>query len=235
MEYTGFHDWLSSHIDQYLSGNSSALAEALAPYSDITALHALLDSAVQQEDWLGSIAKYSYLHPNGFAKIVLISTDRFQLRLHIWRPFDPPQTITENIHNHRWDFSSVLLTGGYRYQEFAPAPNGTTFHAYGYRSQRGISSYSLASAGQRVLGCSFDAYLQTGSSYTLSADVLHRVISDPRRTTATLVLQGPSTRDSVEVLAEASLDTGPALPLHRFSEAAVIQCVSDLTREFKDR
>jgi hypothetical protein len=230
MNYFELQDHFSSHINDYLSGNTGMLTKALIPYSETATLCALLDSALRQEKWLGSIIRYSYLHPNGFTKIVLLSANHFQLRLHMWRPCDQPRIVPENVHNHRWDFSSVLLTGGYRYQEFVAASRGQTFHSYGYRSQRGTASYSLTARGQRTLICAFDAYLQAGSSYTLRADVLHRVIGDPARTTATLVLQGPRVRDNVDVFAETALDTGPQLPLPRFTAATLIQHIRDLTR-----
>jgi hypothetical protein len=227
---------LSAHVDQYRTGHPAALMRALARYSDIGVLCALLDAVLSERRWLADIAQYSYAHPNGFAKIVLLHSDQFQLRLHIWRP--GTTSVTENIHNHNWDFSSILLAGGYRYQEYTTQSQGTLFYAYGYRgyrSWRGAPSYSLTPIGRQTLGCSFDAYLQAGSSYTLRADTLHRVISDPDRTTASLVLQGPEIRDDVNVLAERPLKAGPGLLLPKFSPATLANNISDLQWQLRGR
>lgn len=235
-----FHEYsnaLSALIDQYRIGHPAALMRALAPYSDTGALCALLDAVLSEQRWLADIAQYSYAHPNGFAKIVLLHSDQFQLRLHIWRP-GTASAATENIHNHNWDFSSILLAGGYRYQEYTTQSQGTLFYAYGYRgyrSWRGTPSYSLKPIGRRTLGCSFDAYLQAGSSYTLRADALHRVISDPDRTTASLVLQGPGIRDDVSVLAERPLKAGSGLLLPKFSPAALVDNIHDLQGQLRGR
>jgi hypothetical protein len=232
MDYMRVYELLSSHLYRYAPGHPSALAEAITCYSDTSTVRAMLDSAIREEVWIDAIAKASYLHPNGFAKIVLISSADFQLRLHVWRPVNITEFTTENIHNHRWDFASTLLIGGYRYQEFTPTPSGASFYAYDYRAQRGAPSYSLAPAGRRTLACTFDAYLESGSRYTLTANTFHRIIGDPERMTATLVLQGPRVRQSVEVFTQARVDSGPTLPLPRFSPAKITQYLGELMNEF---
>lgn len=226
-----FHESLSTQVDKYISGNTMALADAISPYSDTRTLCRLLSAAIRERDWLAAAARRSYLHPNGFAKIVLLSDDKYQLRLHVWNAQQIGVDGVENIHNHRWDFSSLVILGGYRYQEFHDSTAGEPYNAYCYESQRETPSYSLSPLGQRTLACSFDAYLDTGSSYTLRTSVLHRVIRDPARTTATLVLQGPNVLDSVDVLAKASLPTGPTLPLPRLSVTALSQDMQALTEE----
>jgi len=53
-------------------------------------------------------AVLEYVHSNGFRKILLRSfDDGSRLRLHLWE-----DTAEQNIHDHRWGFTSLVLTGG---------------------------------------------------------------------------------------------------------------------------
>src|SRR4051794_7248927 len=58
-------------------------------------------------------------HDNGFQKLVLYASEATELKLvlHFWPP-DDSRTDDDNIHNHRWDFSSVVLMGHLRSEVF---------------------------------------------------------------------------------------------------------------------
>ncbi|MGI5207208.1 hypothetical protein ACQEU6_37230 [Spirillospora sp. CA-108201] len=212
----------------------TALHAALAPFATPEAVRDLLRGTLRDEQWLDAVRAASYRHDNGFDKIVLMTGAGYQFRLHVWRE-GPRETEAENIHNHRWDFSSVILLGGYRFQEFTPDPGGGAFHAYGYVSERGSASYSLESLGRRGLTRSFDAHLRAGTSYTLTSDVLHRVSNPPGRLTMSLVLQGPHQPDSaVLVYAEQRLPSGRTLPRPGFSRPALRLLLEDLVDELAD-
>lgn len=228
MDFDEFINRISSHVDEYTAGRTDALMEALRPYNATRAVCELLGSILRDESWLEDIARRSYEHPNGFVKIVLMSTRQFQLRLHVWRQGTGIGTELENIHNHRWDFASTILVGGYRYQEFVDTDGGKSFFAYTYGSQRNASSYSLLPYGKRTLEHSFDAYLRAGTSYTLRSQAFHRIIADPCQTTATLVLHGPKMDVPVEVFADSMLDSGPGLPLKRLPVALLGEHIRDL-------
>ena len=63
---------------------------------------------IQDQKLLTSIAAISYLHKNGFYKLILADSKDFKLRLHIWLP----GTIAyETLHSHRWHFSSTIIVG----------------------------------------------------------------------------------------------------------------------------
>ncbi|MFG2090851.1 MULTISPECIES: hypothetical protein [unclassified Spirillospora] len=207
------------------------LHAALLPFADPGATRELLCSALRDEQWLEAVRAGSYRHPNGFHKIVLLAGDSYQLRLHVWSELTRESGV-ENIHNHRWDFSSVILLGGYRFQEFTPDPGGPAFHSYGYASDRGATVYALEPLGHRGLSRTFDAHLSAGSSYTLTSDVFHRVSNPPGRLTMSLVLQGPHRPDStVLVFAEESLTTGEPLPRPGFSQPALRLLLETLVDE----
>lgn len=214
--------------------SADRLHSALAPFAAPGAVRDLLCAALRDEQWLEAVRAGSYRHPNGFDKIVLYADHEHQLRLHVWRE-SARETKVENIHNHRWDFASVIVLGGYRFQEFVPDPAGRQLHAYGYASERGAAAYSLQPLGQRGLTCSFDARLRAGTSYTLTSEVFHRVSNTPGRLTVSLVLQGPHRPDSaVLVFSEEHLASGRPIPRAGFSRNALRRLIGELIDELAD-
>jgi hypothetical protein len=199
---------IAGFVADYRSGNDSALVDCLRRVAAPEFLRPLLARAAA-----GDVPDGAYRHPNGFLKIVLATGPEFQLRLHVWRPtpeYPPP---TENVHNHRWDFASAVLAGGYRFQEYVHDARGDDFRAFRYGGHRGTSSYALTPAGDARLKCVFDADLSPGSSYLLTSDVLHRVVGPADRTTVSLILQGPHKHAPVEVYAQEELKSGDELTL----------------------
>ena len=159
---------------------------------------------------------------------MLATGTSYQLRMHVWCPSDGVP-IRENVHSHRWDFCSVIFLGRYRYQEFERSANGNTFHSYVYDGHQGASSYGLVSTQESTLRCVLDADLAAGTHYTLSCDALHRVIADPERVTASLVLQGPHRPGlPVHVFADAELRTGGTVPLRTLSRGDLLTELRDL-------
>ncbi len=79
-------------------------------FTDIDAqfLIELIDQILQSPEILKLITKSSYRNITGFLKIVLVSSDTnsWKLRLHIW-----DQDGLEDLHNHKWDFFSKIITG----------------------------------------------------------------------------------------------------------------------------
>lgn len=199
---------IAGFVTDYRSGNDSALVDCLRRVAAPEFLRPLLarHAAAEAPD-------RAYRHPNGFSKIVLLADPQFQLRLHVWRPAPEYPAATENVHGHRWDFASAVLAGGYRFQEFAHDARGEEFRGYLYHGHDGGRTYSMSPTGEARLRCTFDAELSSGSSYLLTADVLHRVVAPTDGTTVSLVLQGPHREIPVEVYAKEDLEAGDAIPL----------------------
>jgi hypothetical protein len=220
---------LAQCLDAYDGSDLDVLATALASFRESGSLCELLRSILDHDEWFETTLSRSYIHPNGFAKIVLVAEAGFHLRLHIWHPALGAVHTAENIHSHRWDFASILVVGGYRYQEFAESSRGRAFHAYTYHGHQGRSSYGLTPIGIRHLQCTLDASLAAGTRYTLSADALHRVVSYPEEVTASLVLQGPHRPNApVLVFADAEIETGMRVQLKRLSKESFVQQLRDL-------
>ncbi|HEX6341454.1 hypothetical protein [Umezawaea sp.] len=212
-------------IGHHRRGREPALAQCLDHILRPRFLHPTFTSLADERGaLLDRVARNSYLHPNGFLKIVLMSEPTFQLRLHVWRPGLTGEPVVENVHSHRWDFASRLLLGGYRFQEFVVDEAGERFHSYRYLGHDGQDSYGLRSTGEAGLRCTFNAFFPSGSGYLLTSDVLHRVVSAPGDTTVSLVLQGPHQPSTVvEVYAEHALKSGDEVELTRLSRDAVAE------------
>jgi len=209
MSITDLEVDLSQYVKDYIGGRADALADGLNALTRPNSFRAMLAEVLTNETRLREVASRSAWHPNGFAKIVLLSQPSYKLRLHVWRnAMSSPTHAGENIHNHRWDFSTVLLAGGYRHQEFRPAATGQKFLAYTYGEAGILSEDALAPMGAQTLRCVFDAHLGPGSGYTISSEVLHRVIPDLSEPAVSLVLEGPHQPASVQVF--AAEDVGPA-------------------------
>jgi hypothetical protein len=193
---------LAECTQNYASGVRHALADALLAIAHPTSFRSILMEFLDSEARLGDVAGRSFWHDNGFAKIVLLSHSSYKLRLHIWQKSAGfPTSSGGNIHNHRWDFSTILLAGGYRHQEFRQSADGETFFAYKYSTAGTHGTYQLAPAGSQTLRCVFDAHLSQGSGFTASSEVLHRVTPDASGPTVSLVLEGPHQPSTSDVFA----------------------------------
>jgi hypothetical protein len=190
----------------YTRGKNPVLADALLAIARPDRFRSMLVELLGSYDRLADIVGRSLWHPNGFAKIVLLSHSSYKLRLHVWENETNASTVIEgNVHNHGWDFSTILLAGSYRHQEFRSAADGDEFFAYKYRSDVEPGLYSLVATGNQTLRCVFDAYLSQGSRFTISSEVLHRVVPDARQPTVSLVLQGPHQPSSDDVFASREI------------------------------
>lgn len=109
-------------------------------------------------------------------KIILFSSDdgSIRVRLHIFADgyFDRP-------HNHRWAYSSYILSGGYRHiiyvlKEQTDSPKIHDLIPVMIRQEK------------------------TGDSYTLHSSQYHSVIAEPN--TVTLIVRGPSDKDRFRLI-----------------------------------
>jgi hypothetical protein len=184
---------------------------------------------------LSAVVARSYVHANGFDKIPLITSSHpeYKLVLHIWQGREKQQDVPiEDIHNHRWDFTSLILTGGLIWEQYEHSSSDSLLYAeYQYASPGNGFEYSLRPIGQTSLECSFRAWLPAGTAYALSHRVLHRVRPAPSCMTATIILQGRTVQEITTVCrSNQSTDTGKVLDvrLTRLNEADVIARITSV-------
>lgn len=161
----------------------------------------LLDGILSDDRQLGEIAARSYYHANSFLKIVLAVGDEnaWKLRLHVWHPRSEADLLPrEDIHSHRWDFTTALLLGEYNAREYMIAP-GDEYHHYRYTPVRADQHFSLEAMGSEQLAKVYEINVQAGTVYHLDHRVLHSIARSNDGPTATVVLQGPTVRDTTNV------------------------------------
>lgn len=137
----------------------------------------------------------SYTHDNGFDKIILFQDDqtKMKMRLHIWYPRLLPDSKRprQNVHNHRWDFSSAVLVGyadNVSYRFAAPGETGEEFFHYRYYARGSKEHYEVEGQGKARLVC-FDTHrVRQGDIYSVNAELLHRVDTPDEEFVATLVI-----------------------------------------------
>jgi hypothetical protein len=188
------------------------LTAVLLPIANPEAIAELLTHLLRDPIRLSHAASLSYTHVNGFTKIVLLapSGTRVKLRLHLWTGRNGGTD--EHIHNHAWAFSSVLITGSYRFQLFEKTvENGQEyFHYISSSPDRGGEGYKLRSLGTAKLSCVFDGRLTAGDVYRMTWTPLHRVIGPETGLTSTLCLQGPFAREESDIYSVTAVNGASA-------------------------
>jgi hypothetical protein len=143
---------------------------------------------------VADIAKRSYWHPNGFAKIVLHTSvePEFRIRLHVWPRSTVVSAGESNPHSHRWEFASHVLTGaGTHMVEFAEvAETGKPFRRYRYGADP-ANPAALVADGEVRLKPTGVRHVGDGDVYRCDTSIVHTVRPVDAGLTATVVVQGP--------------------------------------------
>ena len=155
-------------------------------------------------DRLNVICANSYIHPNGFAKVVLppISSECQEYRFHSWAN----GFVETDIHNHTAEFSSFVLSGAVYEQTYDEVP-GNTYDIFRCtrRTQQGTSN--LLFQRKSDLRESERRIVTAGRRYHIGLDTYHQVKVESTAPTATLVRQEIRQRDFSLVARLAT--TGP--------------------------
>jgi hypothetical protein len=215
---------LEAWLNQVLANRDDYMSqarEALNVLEQITQINTLVraildDTALQQK-----IASRSYIHSNGFDKIVLIDSKEpeYKVRFHVWWPSEST-TYIEDIHNHTWDFCSAILTGAFKFQIFQADDHGKVLYHY-RKSLLAGGVESMDYMGQSKLHCTFDSWIPVGCNYTLERDVFHRVISVGNQVTSTILIQGPVVKNASDIFTDQP--DHEAMPIRPFESSELRQ------------
>ncbi|XVU28416.1 hypothetical protein ACQPZJ_15630 [Actinoplanes sp. CA-054009] len=190
---------------------SVADAPAEATYDDLRATflrHTPLDVAVLLRDLAGHLrsgrypAGRPYRHVNGFTKIVLAEHPSARLTLHYWPADGGAPDDVSRPHDHRFGFTSLLLGGDQRFEEFEETDEvaGRPWARFAYRPYLSGRFATVSGGGIVGLRCVGVAHRSPmDGHYTTSSTVVHRAITNRRQACATLVLRGPRERRTSHV------------------------------------
>ena len=155
----------------------------------------LVDELLTQSS-LERIARASYMHPNGFRKLVLSTfEDGARLRVHHW-PADGPAEAS-NVHNHRWPFASTVVVGSLRSTLLTFAEGRDAMQRFVFEPNGPGQEHTMSLVGVATLAVSHLSELGPGSSYVIDARQLHQIRARPG--TVSLMLSGPPQRDRTDV------------------------------------
>lgn len=194
-------DHLEAVVDSGIGNTFQASEPVVRRLAEPGELRSLIGQIIADDDALAEIAARSYYHANNFLKVVLLTSERnpWKLRLHVWHPQpNASGTITEDIHSHRWDFTTALVAGEYFAQEFKIGP-GTEYYHFKYLPVGAGQAFSLEEQGKKQLCQVFSALLPVGTVYYINHEVLHCISRSGGKAAASLVLQQPAETDFTNV------------------------------------
>ena len=193
-----WHEWDQIFLNIALldrDRKSEAVASMLTQIAQPTALEHILTTFERYTESSVHVAADSYTHDNGFDKIVLFEDDttKMKMRLHIWHPISAPEVtrVIQNVHNHRWDFASIVLLGElvqhtYRFGR-EDEPGDEYFH-YRYYARGNKEHYEMESLGKATLIKTGTEAFCRGQLNCVSNELLHRVDVADGIAAATLII-----------------------------------------------
>jgi hypothetical protein len=215
-------------------GHVSDARPWLAVASSRRALSALLRDVLATDESLEEVAAQSYVHNNGFDKIVLLNRESWALRLHIWWPDQSPVDV-EHVHDHAWDFISTIVTGSYQMELYRAGGDDEWFE-YRYEFPEGRPElHGLRLVGRTRLTRVLSIHVPTGGSYAIHGGQLHRVAAVSGALTSSLVLQGPVMGDGSTVLSESVIPAVANVPTVPFSASELRSRLMGYIRELESK
>ncbi len=159
--------------------------QAFGPSGVRTAIKEML----QDEALLAGVARVSYLHKNGFYKLLLVDEHDYKIRLHIWMP---GVVAYETLHNHRWYMASTILAGTLHSEiwEESSSPTTPCYDDYLYVGKHDKPLL----LGKTHVECVKSIVRAMGEAYTSRPHVLHRILFDGSAMAATLMCRSATTR-----------------------------------------
>lgn len=123
-----------------------------------------------------------------FFKVVLLNQG-YKLRLHIWFA---GQSCEENIHDHRWSFSSLILAGQLKSEIWQNHAQGHVFQEYQYTAALAGQFPCKQFVGQQRLKVIQTNINTVGESYVMPKGKLHRIINPGHQLVATMMCSAPT-------------------------------------------
>ena len=199
----------------------------------------IIEVILSDDDLADSIALNSYLHPNGFGKIVLAHSnlDRTRLRLHIWPETSSRPRHEGDLHDHRWPFVSLPILGRFTETRFAEVGEksevpGDPVYLYHCHPRHGRDRLYLQGCIKSRLTQVFEAERIPGKSYSCEAGEIHRFEPSSPGLAITLVLTGDPAANAAKVYRETVIpDEESTIPAPTMTKLELKQLLSIVLRK----
>ena len=180
-------------------GDIRVFNKALFEVSEKELFINFLDSIIRDDTVIDNIISQSYAHQNGFDKLVLATCNekKWRLRLHIWDNYKDLD-YEYDIHNHVWDYSSVIICGELINSTYINKNKGDLFHHHVYDIDDINCKASLKYLGVQKLSLNSKTIYDVRSVYSQNKKVIHRAYPN-HRYTVTLIIQGEIDTKTSEV------------------------------------
>lgn len=188
-----------AQLDQYFASHrdaTTALSDWLMTQFSTQQLIQLLTEILADQQVLAEVCSRSYQHGNGFLKVVLLDRG-YKLRLHIW--FEG-QSCEENIHDHRWSFSSVVLTGTLTSEIWKDHVQGLSLHEYEYHAATNAHLPFKTDVGMQQFKLEHTQVNTVGESYVMPKGKLHRIINPGHQMVATIMCSAPTEQGTTRLI-----------------------------------
>ncbi|MXP68009.1 hypothetical protein [Pantoea sp. Aalb] len=144
----------------------------------------IIQEILSNSNYLTVIASNSYRHVNHFSKIVFINdfnNNHCRLTLHIWKPpFTEKQIKQELIHDHRFSFSSLVISG-IQIHEIFKESSGNIKNKIRYQKYKYVPSKT-----SNIHDCFFEKYvyldkigkkiINKNNIYSMKNHFIHRIL-----------------------------------------------------------
>lgn len=190
---------LKQQLDIYFATHTDgeeSLNEWLVAHFSQVQLVDLLQAILADEVCLTEISQRSYQHGNGFLKVVLLNHG-YKLRLHIWFAGQPCE---ENIHDHRWSFSSLILAGQLSSEIWVNDRNGHSFTEFEYHAANVQHEPFKTEKGITQLVCQKVQQYQAGQAYVMPKSTLHRIMNPGHQLVATMMCSAPTEQGTTRLI-----------------------------------
>lgn len=134
-----------------------------------------------QKSW----AEDSYVHANGFARLVVFIPEcaSFRLRMHVWPEGSGVENL--NVHNHRYSFVSFVEQGAIEDVTWVPAETGDLFRRFTYTSRDATGNYHHQYSGEQNLCVKRRRRVVAGELYSLNCEQFHYSLPEHSSVTVT--------------------------------------------------
>ena len=185
-------------------GNSICICISMDHAFAIGIAREIVAEALTESSVFGSVLRNSYRHNNGFHKLVMRElSDGTKVRMHLY-PFPNFPIPKEHVHDHRWGFTSTVLSGKLRMDRFEYAVSGEEgvidYDAYEYCADKNHHGdhqhprFGLAKLGKVPLRfvreCVFGPE-EESVGYSMEPEELHRINASDTTTLTLMITQPP--------------------------------------------
>lgn len=219
-------------LDGFFATNHEAntlLSQQLEEDFSPEKLKELLKALLKDKQTLAQVAARSYQHGNGFFKVVLLNNG-YKLRLHVWFA---GESCEENIHDHRWSFSSLILAGELKSEIWKDDRLGQQFQEFEYHAASNSYAPTKKFIGQNHLSLLHTNVNRTGESYVMPKGKLHRIINPGHQLVATMMCSAPTEQGTTRLIPmHQGIDPNiqpPKAQVHEL-EQALIQFLNHLSK-----